>query len=515
MQTLAETGPTEQARDEQEATRLQIRGSSLFLAGRFLSLGANFITQVLIVRYLSTVAYGALAYVLATVAFLQLFGTLGLQEAISRFVPIYRETRDYKRLFGTILFAAGTVVFTGALLIALVQGPLYHFIAHETLTRQLLSVLIFLVPVEAADMLLDALFASFASTRNIFFRKYMLGPGLKLGVAALLILKKSSVTFLAAGYLSASALGVLTYSWLLVRLLRDQGLSQRFAYRQITIPARELLAFVVPGLSAILATAAINSINMLLLGQMQTLSEVAYYRAAVPVAEMNSVVMASFTLLYTPTAARLFARGNYAGIGKLYWQTAAWMSIVAFPVFASTFSLAHPVTVLLYGARYERSASVLALLALGSYFNVTLGFNVQTLKVIGRLRYIVVTSLLATVANFVLNLFLIPRYGAIGAAAGATTALIAYNLSLQVALRQTPEFKAFDASYLPIYMSVLAGGLGLLGFQLITAAGLSLSLPLAGCISLAVFVVGKNKLNIAGTFPELHRLPFMRVLLNY
>ena len=514
MPTLTET-KTDEARYEQDATRVQIRGSSLFLAGRFLSLGSNFVTQVLIVRYLSTVDYGALAYVLATVAFLQLFGTLGLQEAVSRFVPIYREKREYEKLFGTIFLAAGAVVFTGTLIIALAQGPLSHVIAHENLTLHLLSVLIFLVPVEAADMLLDALFASFAGTRDIFFRKYVLGPGLKLGVAVLLIWRGSTVTFFAIGYLCVSALGVLTYGWLLVRLLRDQGMWQHLTFRTIKIPAREVLVFIVPGLSAVLATAAINSINMFLLGQMQTLSEVAYYRVAVPVSEMNGVVMASFTLLYTPTAARLFARGNYIGINKLYWQTAAWMSVVAFPIFVSTFSLARPVVMLLYGSRYEHSAFVLALLALGSYFNVTLGFNVQTLKVIGRLRYIIVTSLLAALANIALNLFLIPRYGAIGAAAGATVALIGYNLLLQLGLRQSSDFKAFDPSYRSIYLVTALSALGLLALQLTTSMGLAVALPLAGCVSLAVFLVSKKKLNVTATFPELHRLPFMRSLLTY
>ncbi len=513
MSALAEADLNETSY-EQDATRGQIRGSSLFLAGRFISLGANFVTQVLIVRYLSTVDYGALAYVLATIAFLQLFGTLGLQEAVSRFVPIYREHRDYERLFGTILLAVGAVVFTGILIIALAGGPLSHFIARENLTLRLLSILIFLVPVEAADMLLDALFASFASTRDIFFRKYVLGPGLKLGVAILLIWRGSTVTFLAAGYLCASALGVLTYSWMLLRLLRSHGLWQQVTLRTIKFPARELLAFIVPGLSAVLATAAINSINMLLLGQMQTLSEVAYYRAAVPLAEMNGVVMASFTLLYTPTAARLFARGNYAGINKLYWQTAAWMSVVAFPIFVSTFSLARPVIALLYGSRYERSAFVMAVLALGGYFNVTLGFNVQTLKVIGRLRYIIVTSLLAALANIALNCFLIPRYGAVGAAAGATVALVGYNVLLQLGLRQAPSFKAFDSSYCSIYLVTAMSALGLLVLQYVTSIGLPGALPLAVGLSVAVLLVSKKKLNITATFPELYRVPFMRVLLT-
>ena len=513
MHTIAASDPIETRRDH-DATRKQIRGSSLFLAGRFLSLGANFITQVLIVRYLSTADYGALAYVLATAAFLQLFATLGLQEAVSRFVPAYRDNGQYEQLFGTLLLAAGVVSFTGTLAIVIVLGPLSQLIAHEKLTLHLLSILIFLVPVEAADMLLDAFFASLASTRDIFFRKYVLGPGLKLTIAALLIWRRSTVTFFAFGYLAVSLIGVLTYSWMLFRYLRAQGISQKVTFKTMIVPARELLTFVIPGLSAVLATAAINSINMLLLGQMQTLSEVAYYRAAVPIAEMNGVVMASFTLLYTPTAARLFARGNYSGISTLYWRTAAWMSIAAFPIFICTFSLARPLVLLLYGSRYQRTAFVLALLALGSYFNVTLGFNVQTLKVIGRLRYVMVVSLLAAVANAAFNLFLIPRYGAVGAAAGATTSLIGYNILLQLGLRWRSNVQAFDPSYLAIYVSTASGALGLLAFQLATSAGLLITVPMAACLSWAVLLINRATLNVMTTFPELRRVPFLRSVLT-
>ena len=44
------------------ATRQQIRGSSLLLTGRLLSLAVNFATQVLIVRYLSKTDFGAFAH---------------------------------------------------------------------------------------------------------------------------------------------------------------------------------------------------------------------------------------------------------------------------------------------------------------------------------------------------------------------------------------------------------------------------------------------------------------------
>jgi O-antigen/teichoic acid export membrane protein len=133
------------------------------------------------------------------------------------------------------------------------------------------------------------------------------------------------------------------------------------------------------------------------------MSDVAFYRAAAPIAELNNIVFASFTLLYTPLAARLFARADYRGINGLYWQTAAWMSVLTFPIFAVTFSLAKPLTMFLYGARYAPSGPVLALLSLASYFNVILGFNLQTLKVFKRWRYIIPASMVTALANLVVS----------------------------------------------------------------------------------------------------------------
>src|SRR3954462_1795704 len=81
------------------ATRRQIRGSSLLLAGRMLSLAVNFATQVLIVRYLSKADFGAFAYGLSIVSLGESLAVLGLDKAIARFLPIYEEHGAYGKLF--------------------------------------------------------------------------------------------------------------------------------------------------------------------------------------------------------------------------------------------------------------------------------------------------------------------------------------------------------------------------------------------------------------------------------
>jgi O-antigen/teichoic acid export membrane protein len=504
-----------ESRREEDMTQTQIRGSSLFLGGRLLSLGINLSAQVLMVRFLSLADYGALAYGLSVIAFLQLFATLGLQDAISRYVPIYHENGEYEKLFGAIFLTAGVILGTGMLLVASVVGSLGFFSAlltHEQLALRLLPILIFLVPVEAADAILDGLFASFASAGAIFFRKYILGPGLKLCFVALLIWRNATVVFLAYGYVFASILGVLMYSWMYLQLLHDQQLLRHLNPRRVKIPAREILAFIVPGLSSTLATVAISTVSILLLGAMRTMSDVAYYRVVLPLAQLNGLVMASFTLLYTPTAARLFAKTHFSAINTLYWKTAAWMSVLSFPVFVMTFSMAQPLTVFLYGARYAQAAPILALLSFGSYFNVALGFNLQTLKVIKRLRYVTLISLLTVLLNVVLNLSLIPRFGALGAAIGTAGPLVIYNLLMQVGLLRAPNLHVFEREYMPIYMIIALSAAGLLFLQFFSSVSIYLALPLAGCASLFVFATAKRRLRLTEVFPELRSLPFARLL---
>src|SRR5215212_1347190 len=113
-----DTGP----RAKHNSSSRQIRGSSLMLVGRAISMAVTFTIQVLIVRYLTKANYGAFAYALSFVTLGQTIATLGLDRAITRFVPIYHERRDYNKMFGTILMVLGTVLSIGLTLVLLAYG---------------------------------------------------------------------------------------------------------------------------------------------------------------------------------------------------------------------------------------------------------------------------------------------------------------------------------------------------------------------------------------------------------
>lgn len=500
---------------EGKATKKQIRGSSLLLIGRILSKGVGFAVQVLTVRYLAKADYGAFAYALSVVAMGETFATFGLDRAVTRFLPIYHEQRDYSKMFGTLVMVLSTVITLGLGMIVAFYG-LQDFIGQNFISDDtalaLLLILIFLAPVQALDTLLNGLFAVFSRPTAIFFRKYVLGPVLKLSVVLLLIFGNSGVRFLAAGYLAAGVIAVAIFSVVLYHVLKDLDLFEHFSLATIRFPVREVLSFTVPLLTSDLVYVFMGSVDAILLEYFQGTVDVASLRAVQPVAKLNQIVLASFGLLFTPAAARMFARSDTRGINNLYWQNAVWIAVASFPIFAVTFSLAQPVTVLLFEERYATSGIILALLAVGYYYNAALGQNGLTLKVFGKVRFIMVINILAAVLNVVLNVLLIPSYGALGAAMGTFFTLMIFNTAKQLGLRLGTNISLLDRKYLRVYASIGLAALGLWVAQTAFTLSVIVSGALAALVSVAIVRLNRDLLDVSNTFPELLRLPFAEFL---
>jgi len=499
------------------ATRKQIRGSSLLLVGRVASLGVNFAVQIIVIRYLSKSDYVAFAYALSLVSLATSIATFGLDRSITRFVPIYDEQGNYGKVWGTIVLAGGVVTSVGLLCVALVyglQGILGGSPIGNSSASSILLVLVLLVPIQGLDGLLVGMFAVFSKPRAIFFRKYVLAPGLRLTIVLLLVLGHQSVVFLAAGYVVSAALGVGLYMVMLERMLRRDGLLERFSLTSMQIPAREIFSFTVPLLTSDLVYMAMNTSDVVLLGHYGGATDVAAFRVVMPAATLNQLVMSSFTLLFTPLAARMFARGDEEGINRLYWQTAIWIAVLSFPIFALTFSLAAPVTTTLFGERYADSAPYLALLSFAYYFNAALGFNGLTLKVFGRLRYIVSINTFVALANLGINFLLIPRYGPLGAAIGTTSTLILHNFLKQAGLLLGTGVRLFRRADIAVYVTIAAAAGLILVLQLAISPPAFVGFIVAALASLFVVSYNRSALRAAETFPELRRFRIIRLIVG-
>jgi O-antigen/teichoic acid export membrane protein len=502
--------PTEP--DGRAANIRQIRGSSLLLVGRVIGLAIDFVAQVLIVRYLAKDDYGAYAVALSIVAVGTTVCLLGLDRTLGRFAPIYQEHGDPGRMWGTIIVVFSTVATLGICVVLGVQAlqGLLGGLVDDRLALSLLLIAIVLSPMQAIDNLLISMFATFGSVRSIFVRRYVIAPLLELSVVAALILTHGDARFLASGYVLVAALGVGLFMGVLLRLLRRQGLLAELRRETLRLPVREIYSFALPLLASDLVFTLRTSLTIVLLAAMRSTTEVAEYRAVLPIAIQNLFVATSFRFIFTPGAARLFALGHHRSLNDLYWQTAAWIAILTFPVFVVGLALAEPVTVLLFGESYRSAGVVLSVLVLGYYINGAIGFNSLALRVFGRVRYMVAADLMSAALSVTLSVLLIGAYGAIGAAVATSLTLLAQNVLYQWGLRTRTTIEAFDRRYARAYGSIAAGAIAMVGVEQIVRPPLVVGLGLAAVTALIVLIVNRRLLRVVETYPELGRFGVVR-----
>lgn len=500
------------------ATRQHIRGSTLLLVGRFISVLLNFAIQVLTVRYLSKTDYGAFAYALGIVSIAATAALAGLGKAVPRLVPIYEEQGNHARMFGSIVLAASTILALGlslALLVHGLRGVVGERVVTDPHALSLLLILIGLAPLDAFDSLLQQLVAVFAGPRAIFLRRQVLAPGFKLMAVIAVILTAGDVYLLAYGYLAGGLVGLWLYITVLVRVWRKRGVLQHLRLSRLELPVRELFGFSIPLLSSELSLVLRGAMVIVILEYFRTTAAVAEYRAVLPVAGLNMVVFQSFGFLFVPLASRMFARSDHKGISTLYWQTSLWIAVLSFPVLAVTCSLATPMTVLLFGERYAGAGTLLAILAVGHYFNAALGFNAATLRVYGKVRLIVASEVLTAVTSLVLSVVLIRRYGALGAAIGTTATLVFQNIFNHIGLWVGKTgIPLLEWKFVRVYAVIMLLICALLILTRLLAPPVLASVALAAVVSVLLVRLTRQAVSFEATFPELLRIPLVRQLLT-
>ena len=514
---LSGTGDVPAATPLRDAPRTQVRSSTVLLGGQAFAVAVNLVTQILLVRYLSKTSFGTFAYALSIVALAETVASFGLRRGISRFVPVYEEQRRLERAAGALVFAFGAVLGLGlavALVVIGFRSAITGDVASGREAALVLTILVFLAPIHALEALLDATFAVYVRARAIFVRRFVYTPVVRLVVVCLLVAGGSGISFLAAGYVAAGAVGLVVYAALLLRVLREHGLLARIRSRRLDLPVRELLRFTVPLLSNDIAGAMMASAGAIILGLLTGANEVADLRAVLPISLTLTYVLTSFGTLFVPLASRLYARNQDEEVNRLYWQTAAWTAVFSFPVFATAFAFGGQLVTLLFGDRYAASGAILAALTVGHFVTAATGPNGQLLSVYGEVRYIVWTNVFAVVVNLAIVFVLIAAWGALGAAIAASATLVVLNLVRQLGLARRTPVRAIDARYAWIYVALACATAALVAIDLAFEPSLPFALLLVALASLAVLLFARTRLAVGENFPEIARLPFVGRLLT-
>jgi O-antigen/teichoic acid export membrane protein len=369
---------------------------------KLVKLAVGLVVGVWVARYLGPDQYGALSF---AIAFAGLFGsvaTLGLDSLVVR--DLVKDSEP-----GATLGTAFVLKLLAGLLTALLAiAAVVILRPGDLLARWLVGISAAAVVFQSFDVI-DFWFQSQVQSRAVVLAR----TGASVATSAVriaLILAAASVVAFAWASLAEAAVAA-------IALVAVYGLGANGirSWRVSAARARQLLGDSWPLIFSSLVVMLYMRIDQVMLGEMLDSHEVGVYSVAVRLSETSYLIPSSIVAAWLPGIVEAHATDERLFLERLQ-RLYNVMALLGYAVALPTLFLAGPVVRLVFGEAYGRAAPMLIVLSFATLF-INLGIARSAfLTAMNWPKTHLATVLAGAILNVLLNLYLIPRYGGLGAA---------------------------------------------------------------------------------------------------
>jgi len=393
--------------------------SGWLVLDKVLRLGLALAVGVWVARYLGPLGYGTLNYALALVGLFGSFTSLGLDTIVVRELVAEPGRRDEVMGSALALRALSALLAT-----ALVLAYILIFSGQQGAALAVSLVMASTLFWQPWDLLDVSFQARMRSRQPVLMRNLagIAGALLRGG----LVLAHAPVWAFAAAAVSETALAA---ALVLAAYAKDGG--RPLAWRPDLGRMRRLLKDSWPMMLAAMAIMVYMRIDQVMLKSMVGDAAVGVYAAALKVSEAWYFIPMALTASAFPSQVRARERGA-AFIGARLRKSFNLMAMLGYAVALPLSLLARPLVGLLYGPGFAEAGPILAVHVWAGLF-LCIGLS-RDYWLVGekRTELALMSTLLGAAVNVGLNLWLIPRYGGLGAAWATVAAQAFYALGFDL-----------------------------------------------------------------------------------
>jgi len=367
----------------------------------------------------------------------EVLGKMGLETGVMRFVSRLNPETDSEKIQKVIASALKmTTIFSLVIMVGLILSS--GIIANQILNESTLLtsvIIIFAIAIPFNGLTLVSAFATqgFKRLKYKTLVTQFINPTFLLGSMLICFWFISTESAIMVPMLIT---GIIGFFVMVVVLKRISGVSNN----QI-IKAKfdsSLLKFSYPLMFVTILQTFMHWMDILMLGYFTDATTVGLYHPAARTAGLLQALLLSFISIYTPMASQFHAEGEREKLADTYKLVSRWLLISAIPI-SAVFIIFPGKVLLLFGPEYLPSTKILVILTGATFIQALLGAAGPTLSMSGYTKLALWNTVGAFALNFGLNIYLIPKYGIIGAAIATLISLtilgFARIIEVQIILR--------------------------------------------------------------------------------
>ncbi|MEE8201849.1 MAG: flippase, partial [Candidatus Acidoferrales bacterium] len=414
-------------------TQRLARGTLVFVAGVVFGKMLLLLTQLLLGRVLGPAGYGLYTLGFSLFLVVQWVASLGLDWGVLRYCSLYR-ARGQPELVQRTLLSAAVLGFGSSLLVASLLAAVAGPLAEGFFAEPALAGVVRLFAVGLPFYVLMRLATTFFQSRQQYGRMTFIQHGVQPVVHLVFLLGAFALGWSLLGAVGAFLASVGLAAALGLGLVRREMPGLTWA-RPERAPLRLLLRYSL-GLTFIgLTYQLLLRIPAFLLGYLGTAEQVGVYAAAANLAMVLSLTPALFAAPFLPVIVELWEKGELDELKQKYQTVVRWSLSVLLPLFLLLVLLRKEV-IGLFGPQFAGGSPILVLLSVAWVVYFAKGSVATLLDMTGRQTLDLLNLTGAAVVSIVLNIFLIPRYGALGAGLATTLAILLWAAVEYVEVRR-------------------------------------------------------------------------------
>ncbi|WP_055048597.1 lipopolysaccharide biosynthesis protein [Devosia sp. A16] len=184
-------------------------------------------------------------------------------------------------------------------------------------------------------------------------------------------------------------------------------------------------------------------LDILLIGALSDATSVANYRLAVLISSAAAIGISVLDMVLAPRIVSTYASGDIEAVSQLCQRSAALSTAATLIGAVAFWVVGKDLMVLVFGPDYASAYLPAAILVSMQIAVAACGPAALSLMILGSERLYILLMFAFSGLNLLLNLLLVPRYGAIGAAFATATSATLMNISACLAARRLLQLRTW------------------------------------------------------------------------
>ncbi len=397
-----------------------IKNAGVGIVGQFVFVATRLASSIIITRTIGPDSFGVFVMAITVISFVEVLSLLGMENAIVKYVAQYRVLKDMPRLKG-IFFSGLILVVAASILLALAvygaAGVLAEQIFHKIELVPVLRVMAIALPFTTTMLVVIATLQGLKLIKCKVLIQRVQMPFIRLAGVVIAVMMGYELMGIVLVYVLVAVVGAMLACYYLYKNLRVI-----FQGGPVVAEVGKLTRFSTPLLFTSIFRRIIAGSDIIIMGFFLPTAMVGIYGVATRIIPIIIIPQTAVNMTFAPLISELHSDGKRDDLSRQFKTITKYVIMASLPI-ATLLILFSRQFMGLYGAGFVGGYAALIILCVGQLIDVSVGSVGFMLMMTGRPMANLVNSGLLCVISILLNIFLIPRYGIIGAAIANVTAI--------------------------------------------------------------------------------------------